>query len=265
MHDFEIVSIIIPCYKQAEYLPEALDSVLAQTYPHWECVVVNDASPDDTAAVAQSYADKDARIRVINLEKNGGLAHARNSGIAATNGKYIVPLDADDKLSKDYMEKSLSMLKQHPKVKVVYTDVTCFGIRNDVVPRPDFNLKDLCYSNLFQPTALYRRSDYLKTQGYRKNVFAYEDWDMWLQLIDSNDAAIRIPEPLFYIRVKEQSMITDLVNNTKLESTIRKQVHINNKERIEKWAPELLHPMQKSPLGRVKTAIKRLIAKINIF
>lgn len=252
----DLVSIIIPCYKQAQYLPDALDSVLAQTYPHWECVVVNDASPDDTVDIANAYALKDFRIKLLDLKANGGLANARNSGIKVSNGSFILPLDADDKIAPDYLEKSLQYFKDNKNLKVVYTDVQCMGIRHDIVQRPDFNLHQLCHQNLFQPTALFKRQDFDKTDGYRKNVYAYEDWDMWLQLIEHQDQAIRIPEPLFYCRVKESSMITELTGNVDLETRIRRQVWENNRNRLEIWAPELFYQKNYSLTGKIKRRIK---------
>ena len=75
------ISIIVPCFKQAEYLPEALDSLIAQTFENWEAVVVNDGSPDHTEEIALAYAAKDPRIKYLPLE-NGGVARARNRGIA---------------------------------------------------------------------------------------------------------------------------------------------------------------------------------------
>src|SRR3954464_13524952 len=89
-----LVSVVIPCYKQAQYLPEAIDSVLAQTYPAVECVVVNDGSPDDTEAVARGYGD---RVRYV-ARPNGGISAARNSGSAVARGAYLKFLDADDHL-----------------------------------------------------------------------------------------------------------------------------------------------------------------------
>jgi glycosyltransferase involved in cell wall biosynthesis len=89
-----LVSVIIPCYNQARYLPEAIDSVLAQTYPDVELIVVNDGSPDDTEAVAGRYGD---RIRYV-ARPNGGISAARNSGIAVARGDYMKFLDSDDYL-----------------------------------------------------------------------------------------------------------------------------------------------------------------------
>ena len=89
-----LVSVIIPCYKQAHFLPGALESVFAQTHPAVEAVVVNDGSPDDTDAVARGYG---ARIRYVS-QANAGLPAARNAGITASTGRYLLFLDSDDLL-----------------------------------------------------------------------------------------------------------------------------------------------------------------------
>ena len=251
-----IVSIIIPCYLQAQYLPDALDSILAQTYPHWEAIVVNDASPDNTKEIAGTYASRDARITLLNLEQNAGLPNARNSGIKATKGVFILPLDADDKIAPTYLEKSLQVFNESPSVKVVYTDVQCFGIRQDKVQRHDPDLKALCRQNLFQPTAMYRRSDFEKTKGYRVKI-GYEDWDLWLQLIDRNEDAFRIPEPLFFFHCKEKSMIKDLQAERDKALAVRKQVLINNLPKIRKYAPDLVPAEYRSLAKKIRTALKR--------
>ena len=98
-----LVSVIIPCYNQAQYLPDALGSVLAQTYPHWECIVVNDGSPDNTEEVAQQWCEKDNRFRYLH-KQNGGLSSARNAGLDAAKGDYIQFLDADDAIHSEKLE-----------------------------------------------------------------------------------------------------------------------------------------------------------------
>jgi glycosyltransferase involved in cell wall biosynthesis len=106
MNSSPLVSVIIPCYKQAQYLPEAIDSVLAQTYPHVEVIVVNDGSPDDTEAVAQGYGE---RIRYV-ARPNGGISAARNSGIAVARGAYLKFLDSDDYLHPEQIARQMEAL-----------------------------------------------------------------------------------------------------------------------------------------------------------
>lgn len=98
-------SVIIPCYDNAEYLPGCLDSLLAQTFPDWEAVVVVDGSPDECGAIAKGYAARDARIAVIDKPQNEGTHRARMSGVEAARGEWILFLDADDDLKADFLER----------------------------------------------------------------------------------------------------------------------------------------------------------------
>ncbi len=103
-----LVSVVVPCYKQAQYLREAIDSVLAQTYPNVEVVVVNDGSPDDTEAVAKSYGD---RVRYV-ARPNGGISAARNSGIAVARGAHLKFLDADDYLHPEQLARQMEAVTE---------------------------------------------------------------------------------------------------------------------------------------------------------
>ena len=98
-----IISIIVPCYNQAKYMRDALDSVINSTLKEWECVIVNDGSQDETLSIAKEYEQKDNRFLVVDIP-NGGLANARNVGIRNSHGKYILPLDSDDKIGEKYLE-----------------------------------------------------------------------------------------------------------------------------------------------------------------
>ena len=106
MSDEPLVSVIIPCYKQAEYLPAAVDSALAQTYAPVEVIVVNDGSPDDTEKVALGYGS-----RIVYIHRpNGGLSAARNTAIARARGKYLKFLDSDDYLHPEQIEWQMAAL-----------------------------------------------------------------------------------------------------------------------------------------------------------
>lgn len=241
-----LVTIVIPCYMQAQYLQEAIDSVRAQTYPHWECIIVNDASPDHTATVADAAAATDSRIRVIHKPHNEGLAAARNSGIHAGTGTYIVPLDADDKLAPTFLDECLSAIAQHPGAKMIYTDAQHFGINNDYATRNDVDMHSLCHHNFCQPTALFATSTFLQTEGYRQGIYGYEDWDMWLQIIDHPSDAVCVHKGLFYQRIKEQSMITELLADEKKEQQVRKNLYRYNRKKMQKHAPALAYHYEKS-------------------
>ena len=111
-----VVSIIVPCYNQAQFLPDALDSLLSQSYSDWECIIVNDGSQDNTAEVANCYCKKDSRFRYL-TQSNQGLANSRNNGIKLSVGKYILPLDADDKLKEDFIVKCVDVLENDSSCK----------------------------------------------------------------------------------------------------------------------------------------------------
>ena len=98
-----LISVIVPCYNQAQYLDECLQPVLDQTYTDWECIIVNDGSPDHTEEVAKKWLKKDPRFKYIHKE-NGGLSSARNAGITQAKGEWVLPLDADDKIGNLYLE-----------------------------------------------------------------------------------------------------------------------------------------------------------------
>src|ERR687885_795015 len=109
-----VVSVVIPCYNQAHFLGEAIESVLAQSYPHFEIVVVDDGSTDNTSEVAARYPG----VRCIR-QNNQGVAAARNTGIRESNGSYLVFLDADDRLLPEALEVGLEQLKVHPECAFV--------------------------------------------------------------------------------------------------------------------------------------------------
>lgn len=119
------VSIIIPAYNYARYLGDALESVLSQTFDLWECVVADDASTDDTVAVAESYAARDRRIRVLRLP-HGGVSAARNAAIRASSADLVQFLDADDRLSPGKLAFQVRFLDEHPETDIVYGHVGYF-------------------------------------------------------------------------------------------------------------------------------------------
>lgn len=103
-----LVSIIIPCYNVEKYLDRCLDTVVHQTYPHLEIILVDDGAKDNTPALCDAWAEKDKRIRVIHKE-NDGLANARNSGIEVCNGEYVMFVDSDDYIEPDMVEFMLTL------------------------------------------------------------------------------------------------------------------------------------------------------------
>lgn len=109
----ETVSVIVTAYNLERYLSKCLDSILAQTYPELEVIVIDDASTDKTKLICDEYEKKDQRVRVIHLAKNGGVSNARNVAIENAKGTYLTFIDGDDWINTAYVEEYLTQAKKH--------------------------------------------------------------------------------------------------------------------------------------------------------
>lgn len=202
------ISIIIPCYNQAQYLDECLQSVLEQTYSNWECIIVNDGSPDNTEEVAKEWLKKDSRFKYV-YKENGGLSSARNVGIKEAKGEWILPLDADDKIAKDYL--LLASERFGEDYKVIYGKAEKFGDESGLWLLPDFNLETLSKFNMIFCSAFFRKTSWEKVGGYDENIkLGWEDWDFWISLLKEGGNVYRIDKVCFYYRIKKNSMLKGL-------------------------------------------------------
>ncbi|WP_396209130.1 glycosyltransferase family 2 protein [Flavobacterium sp.] len=223
-----LISIIIPCYNQGRFLNDALDSVIGQDYQNWECIVVNDGSIDNTEEVALLYCDKDSRIKYV-YKKNGGLSSARNTGINLSNGKYILPLDSDDKISSEYCKIAVQELESNDQIKIVYCRANFFGVKSGEWLLPDFSIEKILGQNIIFCSGFFRRSDYNLTSGYNENMkFGLEDWDFWLSLLELGGEVFKIDKVLFFYRIRIDSMARSL--DDEKNRILRKQLWTNHKK-----------------------------------
>jgi glycosyltransferase involved in cell wall biosynthesis len=212
-----IISIIVPCYNQAQYLDECLESILYQTYSSWECIIVNDGSPDNTDTLAQEWLIKDSRFKYI-YQENGGLSSARNTGIKTAKGKYILPLDADDKIAKDYILLALQQFDKNKQIKIVYSKAEKFGMQIGEWKLPDFSLINLSRSNLIFCSAVFLKQDWESVKGYDVNMkYGWEDWDFWIAVLKNGGQVFKLNTVGFYYRVKNDSMISNFDIDKKKE------------------------------------------------
>jgi GT2 family glycosyltransferase len=205
------VSVVIPCFNQALYLAEAVESVVAQTYRDWEIVIVDDGSPDEAAAVAERLiaAHPDRRISLVRQD-NSGLPAARNAGVAASVGRYILPLDADDLIRPEMLRRTVDLLDAEPGVAIAYTDEEHFGAVERVVHTSEWDTDLQRRRNLFSATSLYRREVWEAVGGYDPSMRrGYEDWDFWIGAAERGFVGRRIAEPLLRYRVRPGSMRRD--------------------------------------------------------
>jgi glycosyltransferase involved in cell wall biosynthesis len=196
------VSIIIPCYKQAHFLPDAIESALAQTYTNIEVIVVNDGSPDNTSEVARSYGDN-----VILIEQeNAGLSAARNTGIRNATGTYILPLDADDKIDPDFITKTIGI------DDIVCTGLHTFGNEDRCwitdCERPEY--QHFIQRNRINCCSLYKKSMWEAIGGYDEGMkMGFEDWDFWIRATRAGYTVSIVREWLFWYRKHSVSMFRD--------------------------------------------------------
>ena len=216
----DLVSIIIPCFNQELYLKECLDSVLDQTYKNWECIIINDGSTDNSEIIANKYVIADSRFQYHYIT-NSGVSYARNYGISLANGIYILPLDGDDKIGSNYILLAVEIFQKNSETKLVYCLADMFGNVNQYWPLPLFNYEEFLFQNTIFCSALYKKSDYLKTSGYDVSMkLGYEDWDFWMQLINKDDIIVRISSVEFYYRQTFNSRNSFVHNETNHKKTI---------------------------------------------
>lgn len=209
----ELISILMPAYNAGEFIADSIRSVIEQTYVHWELIIINDGSTDNTLSIAQSFSNQDHRIRVISRE-NGKMAAARNTGIANARGSWIAFLDSDDLWTPDKLEKQIHASRVNPAIDVFYTDGSIF-YGNDL-ERLDpyrtitgivFDHKDM-YRQLFDYncvavlSVMARQSlvERVGNQDEDKLVSGCEDWDYWIRMARAGAKFYGIPEKFFYYR-----------------------------------------------------------------
>ena len=193
------ISVIIPCYNHGKYLSEAIESVLASTLKDWEIIVVDDGSSDNTEEVAKTYL-KDKRIHYL-YQSNGGLPKARNYGISIASGKYILPLDADDKIDSTYLEKGVSFLDNHPEYTLFYCNIRYFGMDSSTHCVYYTNYRRQLITNQIIGPSIYRKKDWERIGGYDESYTrGAEDWEFWIRLLYPNKKVYKTEEFLHFYR-----------------------------------------------------------------
>jgi len=223
-----LVSIIVPCYNQAHYLPEALESVMKQTYSNWECIIVNDGSTDDTEKVVHGWKIKDDRFKYVKKE-NGGLSSARNAGLSVASGEYIQLLDADDLLEFDKLKSQMTYLRDIVgKIDIVVSGYRFFQDTDDLRSLQIFGpnnflpevavdqndekdiLKLFARTNPMVVSApLYSRNVFHRVGNFDEDLGALEDWDFHFRCVVNGivfQHSGYLPNSKTLIRIHNRSM-----------------------------------------------------------
>ena len=229
-----LISIIIPCYNQAQYLEETLNSVQSQSYKNWECLIINDGSTDNSLEICNAYKVKDTRFLVFDIE-NKGRSNARNIGLDQAKGEWIQFLDSDDVLHQDKFLNSLKVEKEDSGM--IITDFLRF---RKTVNKPrrafcDLSKVDFNYENILLEwelsfsipihCGLFRKS-ILKSIRFNTELNANEDWCFWLEFYKNEFTTEYVNKKLVYYRMNPNGTVVNF--NHMEENTKLAKLHIFN-------------------------------------
>lgn len=214
------VTVVIPCYRQARYLADAVDCLKRQTLPDWECIIVNDGSPDNTGELAEQLAEHDSRIRCVS-QRHAGVAAARNTGLEQAAGDYVQFLDADDFIAPDkwerqeafkapddgllvsvcdysYTDEHGRVLEEHPCYRPPKLDTR--QPMHDLALRWETELSVPIHCFLFD-ARIFREHGIRFDTDLSHN----EDWDCWMRVFALNPHLIQMDRRLAFYRLHRGS------------------------------------------------------------
>jgi len=198
------ISIIIPCYNDAEFIEKSVQSALDQTYENKEVIVVDDGSNEETKVILKSLEPK---VTFLLTQKNKGTSAARNAGIEVATGEYILVLDSDDYFHADFCIKAIEIFSDNPDIKIVTCYSNWFNNKTQKTFKPEGGtIKNILTKNIAMGSSMIKKQDWLLVKGYdEKMLGGYEDWEFYLRLLKSGGKAEVIPEILFNYRNKINS------------------------------------------------------------
>ena len=208
--DKPLVSVVMPAYNCEKYIGQAADSVIAQSYPNWELLILDDCSSDSTLQLAEALSEKDKRIRVFHNETNLGAGNTRNRGAALAEGDWIAFLDSDDMWAADKLEKQLELVAQEDKAVLLFTGSGFMNERGEPldyvlrVPRK-IDRKRLLRQNLLSCSSVLVRRELLLRHPFPAQSDMHEDFAVWLQILGEEDYAYGVDEPLLIYRLSAAS------------------------------------------------------------
>jgi glycosyltransferase involved in cell wall biosynthesis len=213
------ISVITPCFNHGIYLDDAHNSLkLAKYYDIFEHIIVNDGSSDDfTLNKLKEFESKGV---IVIHQENKGLAKARNAGISIARGKYILPLDADNKIIPELFLEALELMEVDKDLDVVHTYANLFGIREGLWELSKFSMSRMLFENYIDACALIRKSTLEKVGFYSTDmpVMGHEDWELWIKIGKVGKFCL-LEKPGFYYRTLENSMV-NTISSPNVQKTV---------------------------------------------
>ncbi len=240
MNSLPLVSVVIPAYNAATFIAETIESVQQQSYEHWEMLVVDDGSTDETAAVVRQYATAEARIRLIS-QPNGGVSKARNRGVEEAHGELIAFLDADDRWLPDKLAAHVEFMRSHPQASASFARAELIQFDGTATRRTTHNfveqvaVQDVLYNNPTITTSniVIYKSVFERLGGFDESMGHDEDIELLFRLTYRSDLALMgLNRILLQYRLCENGLSSNLAKMEAGWMTLM--------EKARKSAPELI-------------------------
>lgn len=231
------VSVIMPCFNDGAYIEEAVASVFAQTYPNVELVIIDDGSDDEnTIAVLGKLAKQGV---VILHTQHLGPAGARNAGISLATGEYILPVDSDDCIEPEYIEKAVDVMESDDNIGVVYCHADLFGEQSGLWQLPEYTLEAMLLDNIVFVTSLFRKEDWRQVGGFSTTMEnGMEDYDFWLSILEIGREIRQLPEILFHYRIKPVSRTTKFLTEETIVQETYRQIYQRHPKLYDRYRHE---------------------------
>jgi glycosyltransferase involved in cell wall biosynthesis len=212
-----LVSVVIPIFNYGQQFEKTLQSVFNSTYKNIEILVVNDGSTDEYVLQKLDSIKNHPNIKVIN-QINSGPSEARNNGIRNSNGEFILPLDADDKIEPEYIQSCVNILKRDKNISPVYCDTIHIGQSQGIEKRPEWSMDRLIQGPFIVNCSMFHKEAFDKCDGYDTTLFGWEDYDLWLRMGKNGYKGHRIPKPLFtYFHHEKDGTVSTTANQNQGE------------------------------------------------
>lgn len=209
-----LVSIIIPCYNNEEHIELCCASCIAQSYKNIEIILVDDGSTDASRHLMDKAARDFPHIAVIS-QPNQGPAAARNKGFEMSRGKYVVFVDADDKLHEDYIRECVLVYLQFPGLNIVYSEAEYFDDKQGRWKLEPFEVKQLLYNNCIPVFPMIPAATFKGAGMFDEKLHYFEDWELWIRIAHLYGGIYRINKVMYYYRKSgKKSSVTDQTSSS---------------------------------------------------
>lgn len=261
----KLISIVIPCYNDREYIEQSVNSALNQTYPNIEVIVVDDGSNKKTKVTLKKLEPK---ISKLITQENKGQSTARNIGIRASKGEYILILDSDDYFELTFCEKAVNYFLKNENVKIVscYSNLLFDELSTTIFKPRGGEITKFILSNGAMGTSMFRKKDWNTVDGYDESMkMGFEDWEFFIRILKQGGKAEIIKEVLYNYRKRQNSTT---IRANKIKYKLLNYIYLKHKETYIKhydiFIEHLLNKIENEEKEKLKM-LNKLEYKIGFF